>query len=246
MPLMLENLDARIRRAVQLFWNAQDAALRAKKRSKKKDTGPRGAMTSGQHLRSFADLIRDIVVENGLPGADVRMGGDEITIPGYFRATKSWDLLIIHQGLLIAAIELKSMGSSFGNNLNNRAEEILGQAFDFLKAHERRLFRESPKPFLGYCVLLSDEPAVHRPVGASSPHFPILAEFDGVGYAQRFAILCRKMVEEELYSEACALLTPPVAGRASGAYSHLDDATSFKRFVAGLAAHVAKIAAMQE
>jgi hypothetical protein len=246
MPLILDNLDARIRQAVRDFWAAQDAALRAKKRSKKKDSGRRGALTSGQHLRSFARLIREIVVENGLPGADVRMNGDEVTIPGYFRATKSWDLLIVHRDLLVAAIELKSMGSSFGNNLNNRAEEILGQAFDFLKAHDRRLFRHSPRPSLGYCVLLSDEPAVHRPVGASSPHFPILPEFEGVGYAQRFAILCRKMVEEELYSEACMLLTSPEGGRKAGAFKHLDDTTSFRRFLTGLAAHVAKTAALQQ
>jgi hypothetical protein len=138
------------------------------------------------------------------------------------------------------------MGSSFGNNLNNRAEEILGQSLDFLKAHERRVFRDSQKPFLGYCVLLADEPGAHRKVGASSPHFAILPEFVGASYAQRFAILCRKMVEEELYSEACVLLTPPIAGSANGAYSHLDEATSFKRLAAGLAAHVAKIAATQK
>jgi hypothetical protein len=245
MPLILDNLDARLRRAVQLFWLAQDAALQAKKGSARKDTGRRGALTSGQHLEAFIALIREIVAENGLPGSDIRTRGDEVTIPGYFRATKSWDLLVVHKGLLVAAIELKSMGSSFGNNLNNRAEEILGQSLDFLKAHERRVFGESPKPFLGYCVLLSDEPAAHRAIGASSPHFPVLPEFDRVSYAKRFALLCRKMVEEELYTEACMLLTPPGAGRVSGEYSHLDEATSFKRFVAGLAAHVAKIVALQ-
>jgi hypothetical protein len=144
---------------------------------------------------------------------------------------------------LIAAIELKSMGSSFGNNLNNRAEEILGQSVDLLKAHDRRVYRASPRPFLGYCVLLADGPAAHRMRQASSPHFDVLPEFTQASYAQRFAILCRKLVEEDLYGEACLMLTPPVEGLKSGAYSHLDDATSFRRFAAGLAAHVAKIAA---
>ncbi|HTZ21836.1 MAG TPA: PaeR7I family type II restriction endonuclease [Opitutaceae bacterium] len=246
MPLILNDLDTRVRLAVKAFWSAQKAALKAKRRSKRKDTGRRGALTSGQHLAAFAQLISKIVAENGLPESDIRTRGDEVTIPGYFRATKSWDLLIVHRGLLVAAVELKSMGSSFGNNLNNRAEEILGQSLDFLKAHERRIFRDSPKPFLGYCVLLADEPGAHRKVGASSPHFAVLPEFDGASYAQRFAILCQKMVEEELYSEACVLLTPPVAGSTDGAYSHLDESTSFKRFAAGLAAHVAKIAANQK
>lgn len=185
------------------------------------------------------------MASNGLPEADVRTEGNEVTLPGYFRATKSWDLVIIHEGLLVAAIELKSMGSSFGNNLNNRAEEILGQSLDRLTAHEHRLYRDSPRPFLGYCVILADEPAAHRQVGTASPHFAILPEFATASYAQRFAILCRKLVEEELYGEACLLLTPPTEGRKTGSYRHLDEATSFIRFAAGLAAHVAKIAAIR-
>jgi hypothetical protein len=243
MPLNLEGLDARVRIAVQKFWKAQDDALKAKRHSKKKDTGRRGALTSGRHLAAFATLIREIVAANGLPESDVRTAGDDVTIPGYFRATKSWDILVVHRGHLIAAIELKSMGSSFGNNLNNRAEGILGQSVDLMKAHDRRVYRASPRPFLGYCVLLADGPAAHRMHKASSPHFDVLPEFAQASYAQRFAILCRKLVEEELYAEACLMLTPPAEGLKSGAYSHLDDATSFKRFAAGLAAHVAKIAA---
>lgn len=246
MPLVLDDLDARVRASVRQFWKAQADALKAQKRSKKKDTGRRGALTSGRHLAAFATLIRELVAANGLPESDVRTAGDEVTIPGYFRATKSWDLVVVHRGLLIAAIELKSMGSSFGNNLNNRAEEILGQSVDLLKAHEHRVYRSSPRPFLGYCVLLADEPAAHRTVGTQSPHFDVLPEFAKASYAQRFAILCRKLVEEELYAEACLLLTPPAEGQKSGAYSHLDEATSFKRFAVGLAAHIAKIAASSD
>jgi hypothetical protein len=210
----------------------------------KKDVGRRGALTSGRHLQSFVDLIRQIVVANGLPETDVLTTGEMVTIPGFFRATKSWDLLVMHRGLLVAAIELKSMGSSFGNNLNNRAEEILGQCLDFIKAHEHRLYRDSPRPFLGYCVLLADEPAVHRRVAVSSPHYPVVPEFASASYVDRFGLLCSRMVEEELYSEACLLLTPPSTGPEYGDYSHLNEATSFKRFAVGLAAHVAKIAAM--
>ena len=43
-----------------------------------------------------------------------------LTLPGYFRPTKLWDLLVTYKGQLIAAIELKShVGPSFGNNFNN-------------------------------------------------------------------------------------------------------------------------------
>lgn len=244
MPLVLNNLDERLAKAVKSFWSSQEGALLAKKESKRPDTGNRGAVTSGKHLHSFVDLISEIVQENGLEAASLHRLGSNVTVPGFFRATKNWDLIIVHKGILVAAIEMKSMGSSFGNNLNNRAEEILGQSLDFLKAHERRVFRDCPRPFLGYCVILADSPKIHLPVSASSPHFDVLPEFANVGYAERFNILCRKMVEEEVYSEAALLLSEPVTGRKSGASRSLADATSFKRFISGLAAHVARIAAL--
>jgi hypothetical protein len=41
-------------------------------------------------------------------------------LPGYFRPTKEWDLLVILDGNLLASIEFKSqIGPSFGNNYNN-------------------------------------------------------------------------------------------------------------------------------
>jgi hypothetical protein len=244
MPLVLKNLDARLAKAIKSFWNSQEGALLAKKSSLRPDTGKRGAVTSGKHLNSFVNLIGEIVQENGLGSASLRRQGNEVTIPGFFRATKDWDLLIIHKGLLVAAIELKSMGSSFGNNLNNRAEEILGQSLDFTKAHERRVFRDCPKPFLGYCVILADSPKIHQPVSAYSPHFDVLPEFAKAGYAERFNLLCRKMVEEEMYTEAALILSEPVKGAKSGASRSLSDVTSFKRFITGLAAHAARIAAL--
>jgi hypothetical protein len=52
-------------------------------------------------------------------------------LPGFFRPTKEWDLLAIHDGKLLAVIEAKSqVGPSFGNNFNNRTEEAMGSALD--------------------------------------------------------------------------------------------------------------------
>jgi hypothetical protein len=244
MPLVLNHLDKRLAKAVKSFWKSQEGAMLAKKESSRPDTGKRGAVTSGKHLNAFVDLIGEIVQENGLEAASLRRNGSDVTIPGFFRATKDWDLLIIHNGMLVAAIELKSMGSSFGNNLNNRAEEILGQSLDFTKAHERRVFRDCPKPFLGYCVILADSPKIHKPVSAYSPHFAVLPEFVNAGYAERFNLLCRKMVEEEMYTEAALILSDPVTGAKSGKSCSMSDVTSFRRFITGLAAHTARIAAL--
>lgn len=37
----------------------------------------------------------------------------------------------MRNGVLLAAIELKSQSESFGNNFNNRSEEVIGSARDF-------------------------------------------------------------------------------------------------------------------
>lgn len=62
-----------------------------------------------------------------------------LTLPGYFRPTKLWDLLVIYKGELIAAIELKSqVGPSFGNNFNNRTEESIGTPMIFGRPFVKR------------------------------------------------------------------------------------------------------------
>jgi len=46
-----------------------------------------------------------------------------LELPGYFRPTKEWDLLVVRDRQLILALEVKSqVGPSFGNNFNNRTE----------------------------------------------------------------------------------------------------------------------------
>ena len=60
-------------------------------------------------------------------------------------------------GQLGAAIEFKSqVGPSFGNNFNNRSEEAIGSATDVWAAYREGAFRPSPRPFLGYLMLLED------------------------------------------------------------------------------------------
>lgn len=71
-----------------------------------------------------------------------------------------------------------------------------------------------------------------------SPHFPVLHEFRDVSYADRYNILCRKLVQEQLYSAASVLMSPRSA-ISDGAYSELSQMTGLRTFVTGLAGHVA-------
>ncbi|MDV7392216.1 PaeR7I family type II restriction endonuclease [Arthrospira platensis SPKY1] len=63
-------------------------------------------------------------------------------------------------------------------------------------------------------------------------------EFNGASYAKRYNILCRKLVQEQLYTSACVLLSPRTATH-TGDYSELSEMTGLKTFLATLAGHVA-------
>lgn len=152
-------------------------------------------------------------------------------------------MLVIHQGRLVAALEFKShVGPSFGNNFNNRAEEAIGTAHDLMTAYREGAFGECPRPFTGWLMMLEDCESSRSPVRDTSPHFPVFPEFVGASYAERYNILCRKLVQEQLYSAASLLLSPRSSVK-TGVYSQLSELSGLKTFVSSLAGHVAAEAA---
>jgi hypothetical protein len=163
-------------------------------------------------------------------------------LPGFYRPTKQWDILILYRSQLVAALELKSQVGSFGNNFNNRCEEAIGTATDLWTAFREGTFSDSPRPFIGYLMLLQDCTEVHKPVHENSPHFNILPEFSNASYAQRYELICKKLIQERLYDAAALILSPSDAGL-QGAYSELSALTGLQRWVAELASHVAVVVA---
>ena len=167
-----------------------------------------------------------------------------LTLPGYFRPTKLWDLLVVRQGRLIAAAEFKSqVGPSFGNNANNRCEEALGSAVDLWTAYREGAFGNIRRPFVGYLVLVEDAPSSRRPVTADSPHFDVFPEFRDASYVQRYSLLCQKLMQEQLYTAAAAILSPRAATK-TGEYSEVTSLTGLKSFGTTLAGHIAAEAAL--
>ncbi|MHB8845019.1 MAG: PaeR7I family type II restriction endonuclease [Nitrospirota bacterium] len=238
MPLDLADYDAKARSAVRKFWAGRKKAAKRQKAGGKADQGERGAVTAGSNMNGFIDLVVDIVHANGLPDAEIKLKRRLLTLPGFFRPTKLWDLIVMHQGKLVAAIEFKSqVGPSFGNNANNRCEEALGTATDFRTAFREGAFGKTKKPFVGYLILVEDASASRSPVKDVSPNFPIFPEFQNASYADRYKILCEKLMSEELYSAAAVIISPRSATR-SGAYSEMSDETGLRSFVKTLAGHI--------
>ena len=130
---MLE-LDARLREAVRHFWRTRQSQSTRQAESDDRDRGGRGAVTGGKQMDGFVRLVRELLIAAKVPESCIAVD-KQVELPGWFRAEKKWDLVVVHQAELLAALEFKSqIGPSFGNNFNNRTEEALGSATDNLTA----------------------------------------------------------------------------------------------------------------
>lgn len=243
MAIDLADYERKAREATMAFWGNREKARQKQIESGKADQGERAGVTAGKNMDGFLALIIDIVKANGLAHAEIHQQRAVVTLPGYFRPTKLWDVLVIQDKRLVAAIELKSqVGPSFGNNFNNRTEEAIGTAHDFWTAFREGAFGQQPRPFVGWLMMVEDAPESRRPVTDRSPHFPVFKEFQGASYLKRYDILCQRLIQESLYTAASVIASPRSAGD-SGDYAELSTLTGLKTFVTTLAGHAAAEAA---
>ncbi len=238
MDLDRDDLAAGVRRAVRAFWRTRNRQVSAQKQRGGSDQGARASVTGGAQMDGFVELVEGLVRQAGAPEACV-FRKRKLELPGYFRPTKEWDILVVTDGHLLAAIEAKSqVGPSFGNNFNNRCEEAIGSAVDLWTAYREGAFRDSPRPWLGYLFLLEDCERSRRPVTVKEPHFPVFDIFREASYQKRYELLCRHLVRERHY-EAAALLISDQRSGAKGEYAEPAAELAFERFAASLVAHVA-------
>ncbi|WP_299316518.1 PaeR7I family type II restriction endonuclease [uncultured Halomonas sp.] len=242
MSLDLVNYEHKAKEAVKAFWGNRAAALQKQIESGKADQGQRGAATAGKNMDGFLALVIDVVHANGLHDAEIHVRKSVLTLPGYYRATKLWDLIVTCQGRLVAGVELKSqVGPSFGNNFNNRTEEAIGTASDFWVAYREGAFGEIPPPFTGWIILVEDCDSSNSPVRTEEPHYPVFSEFKGSSYLKRYDLLCQKLMLEKQYTSA-SLITSKRNAVDTGEYSSVTEMTSLHNFIASLAGHVSTVA----
>jgi hypothetical protein len=235
MSLVPNDLDEQVKKAVAHYWNTLGA--QAKKQKAGVSQGNRGAVVGGKQMDGFCQLVSNVLVQNGMLDASIFVRSD-LELPGYFRPTKKWDLIVVHKKHLVAAIEFKSqVGPSFGNNFNNRTEEALGTALDIWTAFREGAFGLArPRPWVGWLMCLEDCPASARPVRVSEPHFRVFKEFVDSSYAKRYELLLRRLVLEKHYDAAAFLICTKVGGL-RGDYKEPAVDLGMKRFLAGLGAH---------
>ncbi len=234
---MPEELESRVTKAVRSFWQARTSQGERQRTGGASNQGARGEVVGGRQMDGFARLLVDLMIEAGVESTNIFVRATEL--PGFFRPTKEWDVVVVREANLIAAVELKSQVGSLGNNFNNRVEEALGSSLDLWTAYREGQFQTMPRPFLGYLLLLEDSDRARSAVKVRERHFPVRQEFGDVSYTKRYELFCRKLVLEGCYTAAGFLTAAREHADAEPNFSEPASDLTITRFVQELARHTA-------
>ena len=108
------DVEKHLAEAVKHFWSVRKRQHKKQgAKSGVKDAGSRAAVTGGKHADGFVKLVGNIVRNAGLPNIAIR-ATEKIprTLPGFFRPSKEWDLVVTSGKDLVAVIEVKSLVES--------------------------------------------------------------------------------------------------------------------------------------
>ncbi|UOX90346.1 PaeR7I family type II restriction endonuclease [Amycolatopsis sp. FBCC-B4732] len=187
---------ARIDKALQLWVSVRaEQAERSSARGTPQQ-GRRSSVTGGRHLEGVCDLVVEELEATGAQDLELRRNKGA-TLAGYYRPTKSWDLLVLQHGSPVLAVEFKSMSGSEGKNLNNRADEVFGIAEDARQAEAHGLL--PPNLRRAYIFVMGINADSTRPIGLSAAHGHVDEAFNEVSYLGRMATMCHRMRETGLY-----------------------------------------------
>lgn len=99
-----ENIEEMIGAAVSHCWNTRLSQQEKQKKSGKVDYGLRGAVTGGAQMDGFIELFARLIISTGLDAHFIQRKG-ALDLPGYFRPTKEWDLLVVKMENLLPQLK---------------------------------------------------------------------------------------------------------------------------------------------
>lgn len=165
-----------------------------------KDRNGKGRETAvkGTALDNLANLIEKYIKSLDHSDKLVVLKGRKACVPGFFRPSKNWDIVVKQKisNRIMAAIELKSLTRSHGNNYNNRVEECLGNAIDLQTYYKSR---EEKAPFIGFLLLMNDDVDTKKKRVHARCSIPT---FHNTGYLERARILCDNLNKQKIYDSA--------------------------------------------
>lgn len=206
MPQTKGDLDL----ALHGYWALKDKQLAAAEAIQSTAEGSAKAVRGGGHFEPIVQLIASFFTDAGYPAESIFAKGHATILPAYLRPTKNWDLVVVHRGILVAAIEIKALGGpSFGNNYNNRLEEAIGCSVDITAANAADLLGPE-KPWLGYFFVIQDHPLSRHTVRErSSKSFPVEEIWANRSYQSRYSVTGRRLLDSKMYDAVCYLVSSP-------------------------------------
>lgn len=99
------NIDARLQDAVQYVWTGRLKQREKQAEAGKVDAGTRGDVTGGRHMGALEVLVKDLLVEFGIREEEV-FTRKKLELPGHYRSTKKWDLLVVSREQLVPQITI--------------------------------------------------------------------------------------------------------------------------------------------
>jgi len=238
------DLEKELGAAVAHFWQARERQKeRQGAKTGRKDAGERSSVTAGKHADGFVRLVAAIVEDAGLPNVSIHVSMKRSrTLPGFYRPSKEWDLVVLSGKSLVAVVEVKSQVGSLGNNFNNRIEEALGNATDFWAAYREGIFRPSERPWLGYLFMLEEsDDSLRATRTIRLEPFKVDEAFQRRSYAKRYELACERLVRDRLYDAACLITSNAILGM-QGIFNQPSDELSIRAFAVSLHARAAAFA----
>lgn len=194
--------------ALTAYWGRKTLQLESSRIANAVGAGTAGSVRGGKQFDPVAALVAKFFSEAGFPASSIRINRG-VDLPGYFRPSKQWDVVVVLNGILVAAFELKALGGpSFGNNANNRVEEALGSSTCLRRAGLAGLYPAEP-PWTGYLFVMEDAPGSRSPVRVPIGALRTDPAWEGQSYQGRFGITLKRLLDEGIYDSVCYLLSSP-------------------------------------
>jgi hypothetical protein len=101
----MPDLDAGLRDAIRHFWLTRQQQSTRQGEKEDRDRGSRSAVTGGKQMDEFIRLVRTLLTAANVPEHCIAID-KRIELPGWFRAEKKWDLVIVHRKSTLGRIRV--------------------------------------------------------------------------------------------------------------------------------------------
>jgi len=200
---------ADLKLAMAGYWNVKDRQATSAALLGSTAEGTSKSVRAAGHFIPIAALLARFFLDAGYLPSSIGTSRPWVVLPGVFRPTKQWDLVVIHRGVLVAAIELKGIGGdekSIGKNYNNRVEEALGNSIDVGRANDAALVGPE-KPWLGYFFVMQDNASSREPKQPMNGILPADPIWRGLSHQERFGLTAQRLLNEKLYEAVCYVVS---------------------------------------